>query len=54
MEKFMKGIKIFWASYRDLFLLLGIIILVWAIVALTIKIFIRKSERLNDSEEDIK
>ncbi|KUK86039.1 MAG: hypothetical protein XE03_1741 [candidate division TA06 bacterium 34_109] len=54
MEKYMKGIKIFWASYRDLFLLLGIIILVWAIVALTIKIFIRKSERLDDSEEDMK
>jgi len=50
----MKGIKIFWASYRDLFLLLGIIILVWAIVALTIKIFIRKSGKSGDSEEDIK
>lgn len=46
MERF----KFFFTLYKELFILLGIILLVWLAVALIIKIFIRKPETWDDDE----
>ncbi|MDD3656434.1 MAG: hypothetical protein PHI72_06655 [Atribacterota bacterium] len=53
MEIFIKELKNIFALYRELFILLGVIILVWFLVALIIKKFIRKPERWDDLENDI-
>jgi predicted permease len=53
MEIFIKEFKNIFALYRELFILLGVIILVWFLVALIIKKFIRKPERWDDLENDI-
>jgi len=42
--------KFFFTLYKELFILLGIILLVWLAVALIIKIFIRKPETWDDDE----
>lgn len=46
MERF----KFFFTLYKELFILLGIVLLVWLAVALIIKIFIRKPETWDDDE----
>ncbi len=53
MENLIKEIQAFLAPFKEIFLFLGIIVLVWAIVALIIKIFIRKSDKSDDLENDI-
>jgi len=50
MENVIREIQSYLAPFKELFFLLGVIILVWAIVALVIKKVIRKSE---DSEDEI-
>lgn len=46
MERF----KFFFTLYKELFILLGIVLLVWLAVAIIIKIFIRKPETWDDDE----
>lgn len=46
MERF----KFFFTLYKELFILLGIVLLVWLAVVLIIKIFIRKPETWDDDE----
>lgn len=46
MERF----KFFFTLYKELFILFGIVLLVWLAVALTIKIFIRKPETWDDED----
>ena len=50
MKKIFKEFMVFFVLYRELFILLGVILLVWLIVALTIKFFVRKR---NEWESDI-
>ncbi|HOR42195.1 MAG TPA: hypothetical protein PK111_03400 [Atribacterota bacterium] len=47
---FLERFKFFFTLYKELFILLGIILLVWLAVALIIKIFIRKPETWDDDE----
>jgi len=53
MENLIKEIQAYLAPFKELFILLGVIILVWAIVALVIKKAIRKSDDSEDLEDDI-
>lgn len=52
MENFIKEIQSSLAPFKELFILLGVIILVWAIVALIIKKIIRKADISEDSESN--
>ena len=53
MEKIFKEFMVFFVLYRELFILLGVILLVWLIVASTIKFFIRKRDEWDEWESDI-
>ena len=53
MEKTLKEFIFFFTLYRELFILLGVIFLVWLIVALTIKFFVRKRDEWEDWENEI-
>lgn len=47
---FLERFKFFFTLYKELFILLGIVLLVWLAVVLIIKIFIRKPETWDDDE----
>lgn len=47
---FLERFKFFFILYKELFILLGIVLLVWLAVAIIIKIFIRKPETWDDDE----
>ena len=53
MENTLKEFMFFFSLYRELFILLGVIFLVWLIVALTIKLFVRKQDEWDDWENEI-
>ncbi|NLL62523.1 MAG: hypothetical protein GX240_07115 [Candidatus Atribacteria bacterium] len=53
MEKIFKEFIVFFTLYRELFILLGVILLVWLIIALTIKCFVRKRDEWDEWENDI-
>ncbi|MBN2394903.1 MAG: hypothetical protein JXC36_00385 [Candidatus Atribacteria bacterium] len=52
MESFINQIRIYLTQFKELLLLLGVIIFIWGLVAFIIKVWIRKPEKLSDSESD--
>ncbi len=52
MEIIIRELRNLFLIYRELFILLGVIILVWLIVAFVIKKFIRKEKRWPNLEND--